>query len=86
MSIKEQITALPEDETFAVRWTGEFTDFDAADLKALADSHTKLLEAAKALSDAWGDSWDCSADPGHHLMNGPQTELIAAIEEAEKLG
>ena len=53
---KEQIAALVPGKSYSGDWVDapyndlpEFTASGVADLKALADSHTELLEAAKAM-------------------------------------
>lgn len=42
-----------------------------------------LLEAAKAMTAAWAESWDCSRDPGHELMEPAQNRLVDAVKQAE---
>lgn len=75
MGIKERIAALTEDvyvhhgEDYAENYIGS-----GADLKALADSHTRLLEAVRDLADLAED------DMGKNVA-----EVRAIIGEAEKL-
>lgn len=36
------------------------------------------LREADNLVDAWGESWDCSSDPGHDKMHAAITEYLSA--------
>jgi hypothetical protein len=35
----------------------------------LVQENRALQARVVALEDAWADSWDCSRDPGHRIMN-----------------
>ncbi len=81
MNIKEQIAALPDGETLqrAPIYYDDKTFVDCDDLKALTDSHTRLLEAAKKAH------YSLRNITGRAESVGIELGLQAAIEEAEKL-
>lgn len=50
---------------------------------ALIDRLARVEEKAKAVSLAWSKSWDCSADPGHRLMDNAIVALGIALDGKE---
>lgn len=65
------------------RWPGNvFPDalFGSSDLKALASAYIRLKEAADDVLETWGESWDCSRDPGHREMGIPFDRLNEALK------
>lgn len=75
MSIKQQIAAMPTPKLGYFVWQAPNEELDGGfrpeDLKALADSHTRLIRAVRGIEGITkSKDWD---------------ELDAAIEEAEKL-
>lgn len=85
---KQIVKAFPFDETFAqdklfeivLSTGGTFYRevLTVGDIKALADSHTKLLKAAKDMKNA------CNGAGGAAFQQHAYDRLEAAIEEAEK--
>jgi hypothetical protein len=75
MTIKKQIA-----EITGRALVDDYDELPVADLKALADSHTKLLEAAKRFY----ETNLCDPDVNEAHWNA-STELNAAISEAEKI-
>lgn len=72
---KEQIAATPDDSVMTVKGYLGAYQLPTADFKALADSHTKLLEAAKAIiEEGYAD---------HEIVPFCETLLRPLIEEAE---
>jgi hypothetical protein len=85
---KEQIAGMPSDVLRL--FCGGVLDCDTDDLKELADSHTALLEAAKAVFEAEQDraSGDCSYIENYCEFHGNvkpcRVEVLgAAINQAE---
>jgi hypothetical protein len=83
MSIKDEIAALDNEVTLANRH--DLTDIEPCDLKALADSHTRLLKLVLA---------DIRAVDGHDFLDLDKTteaeaqaimQKLEAAREAEKL-
>lgn len=89
MSIKEQIAALPDAYQESPSIIVTTASLEIADLKALADSHTRLLEAAKALVETWGEVTytDPDSTVESYVLDGDRAGkmLCDAITEAWKL-
>lgn len=53
---------------------------DRLTFKALASAYIRLKEAADDVLETWGESWDCSRDPGHREMGIPFDRLNEALK------
>lgn len=85
MSIKEQITKLPDGVELPGITDGTFgLSLPTTDLKALADNHTRLLAlvkdmAEKAEVNGYCEPWQ------QHKLDTFYKQMTVAIEEAEKI-
>jgi hypothetical protein len=50
-----------------------------AELDAAREENKRLRDLLKRTQGTWADSWDCSAAPGHPLMNDLMADIEAAL-------
>lgn len=77
----EAIKALPDG---AYLQSGMHYDLrNGSNLKALVTELERYREALDILFDGWKESWDCSGDPGHEIMEREVLNAQAAFNEQE---
>lgn len=82
--IKKKILELDKGAGFALRWVGDFTDFNGDELRTLATSHTNLLTVLERVRRIAGEAHGGDSADHYNAIRDIADLCQTGIEEAGK--